>query len=192
MKKSSSEPHLSAASHSAEPLNHLDKLIASAPHEITPRHDLWPAIEARLHKKNAPSVNDNRWRNVAMAACITLAVLVTWQWDKAPETLPTQASSLDLQLINDIDQIALRHAQQVQQLQIGVMQANWQGDPLTQGIQELTVAANKAQQALESAPQNQQLWQLWLWLQQRQIHLLKQQNKRFDFNANQYTQGTSI
>ncbi|WP_394129074.1 hypothetical protein [Shewanella maritima] len=89
--------------------------------------------------------------------------------------------------------IAKAHQQQIAQLETSLQQVAWQSDDaLFQGINELRLAADKTQQALMSQPENQGLWQLWLWLHQREINLLKQQTQYLQFKHQQSTQGMTI
>ncbi|MGL5410652.1 MAG: anti-sigma factor, partial [Shewanella sp.] len=48
---------------------------------------------------------------------------------------------------------------------------------LEQGLSELRLASTQVFQALQTDPTNKQLWQLWLWVQQRELDLLQQAQK---------------
>ncbi len=75
-----------------------------------------------------------------------------------------------------LEQLQYQHQQQVKQLEasvnFGEQQKVSMTTPLSRGIDELREAATQIFQALKQDPTDQQLWQLWLWVQQREIELL--------------------
>ncbi|QYJ87020.1 hypothetical protein K0I73_04610 [Shewanella mesophila] len=151
--------------------NQLDTLIANASRELTPAHDLWPQIEHRLE---TPITNQNRyWRPVAIASLLLLSMIAGQQYVTsnlmAPELTP---------LLTSLESIRAQHQQQVLELQNQVQKVNWQssqyGQPVEQGVEQLKAAAEQIYRTLQLNPTDKQLWQLWLWTQEREIDLLRQ------------------
>ncbi len=60
----------------------LSELTAALPREIEPERDLWPAVEARIDAATvvrAPFRGRRRWRLVAAAAAVVLALVAAYQ-----------------------------------------------------------------------------------------------------------------
>ncbi|QBF83854.1 hypothetical protein EXU30_15090 [Shewanella maritima] len=189
----------------------LQSLIDSAPSDIKPQRDLWRAIEPELTdcRQTSHTQTDNSdsqfWQPLAIAASFACVCLLTWQLIDTNAPAPVEDSTAVIsepvnyvepvnhaELVDEIHAIAKTHQQQVSTLEHYIQSVSWQDSALIQGLSELRLAAEQTQKALEQSPANQQLWQLWLWLQQRELRLLKQQRQQSQHYFQQQTQGTSI
>ena len=151
--------------------NQLDTLIANASKELTPAHDLWPQIERRL---GTTITSQNRyWRPIAIASLVLLSMIAGQQYVTTSFMAPQQSP-----LLTTLESIRAQHQQQVLELQNQVQMVNWQnnpyGRPVEQGVEQLKAAAEQIYRTLQLNPTDKQLWQLWLWTQEREIDLIKQ------------------
>ncbi|MDT3307620.1 MULTISPECIES: anti-sigma factor [unclassified Shewanella] len=183
----------------------LEQLINSAPKEMSPSHDLWQDIEKRMDKplmsQTRQSQHGRLW---AIAASFILLValgytqlpyfnpLTTQQTELAQNSaMPAQPGDAALQLL--LTQIAASHQVQVDNLEQTTNALAWQTSsfsaPVEQGLAELRRAATQIYQALQANPTDKQLWQLWLWVQQRELDLLQQGQKLPIKNS---TQGNTL
>ncbi|MCS6152288.1 anti-sigma factor [Shewanella baltica] len=183
----------------------LERLINSAPKEMSPTHDLWQGIEKRMDKplvsQTRQSQNGRLW---AIAASFIMLValgysqlpyfnqLTTQQTELAQNSaMPEQQGDAALQLL--LTQIAASHQAQVDNLEQTTNALAWQTSsfsaPVEQGLAELRRAATQIYQALQANPTDKQLWQLWLWVQQRELDLLQQGQKLPIRNS---TQGNTL
>ncbi|MEM6229081.1 anti-sigma factor [Shewanella scandinavica] len=183
----------------------LEQLIDSAPKEMSPSHDLWQGIEKRMDKplmsQTRQSQHGRLW---AIAASFILLVvlgytqlssfnpLTTQQTELAQNSaMPAQPGDAALQLL--LTQIAASHQVQVDNLEQTTNALAWQTSsfsaPVEQGLAELRRAATQIYQALQANPTDKQLWQLWLWVQQRELDLLQQGQKLPIRNS---TQGNTL
>lgn len=180
----------------------LKQLIAKAPRDLAPERDLWSMIEKRMDKPLSPKVNVPKqghplWPQWAMAATILLAVFFGYQYQGiAPRALVTAQHSpkdSDKALQTLLTQIATMHQEQVDALEHTPNALIWQtrhlSTPLEQGLAELRRAGEQIYQALQANPTDKQLWQLWLWVQQRELELLQQGQKLPIKNS---TQGNTL
>ncbi|MDR9764727.1 anti-sigma factor [Shewanella baltica] len=183
----------------------LEQLINNAPKAMPPTHDLWQGIEKRMDK---PLVSQTRQsqsgRQWAIAASFIMLValgysqlpyfnqLTTQQTELAQNSaMPEQQGDAALQLL--LTQIAASHQAQVDNLEQTTNALAWQTSsfsaPVEQGLAELRRAATQIYQALQANPTDKQLWQLWLWVQQRELDLLQQGQKLPIRNS---TQGNTL
>ncbi|ABN60217.1 hypothetical protein [Shewanella baltica] len=183
----------------------LEQLINSAPNAMPPTHDLWQGIEKRMDKplvsQTRQSQNGRQW---AIAASFIMLValgysqlpyfnqLTTQQPELAQNSaMPEQQGDAALQLL--LTQIAASHQAQVDNLEQTTNALAWQTSsfsaPVEQGLAELRRAATQIYQALQANPTDKQLWQLWLWVQQRELDLLQQGQKLPIRNS---TQGNTL
>lgn len=183
----------------------LEQLIDSAPKEMSPSHDLWQGIEKRMDKplmsQTRQSQHGRLW---AIAASFIMLValgysqlpyfnqLTTQQPELAQNSaMPAQPGDAALQLL--LTQIAASHQVQVDNLEQTTNALAWQTSsfsaPVEQGLAELRRAATQIYQALQANPTDKQLWQLWLWVQQRELDLLQQGQKLPIKNS---TQGNTL
>lgn len=183
----------------------LEQLINSAPNAMPPTHDLWQGIEKRMDKRlvsqTRQSKNGRQW---AIAASFIMLValgysqlpyfnqLTTQQTELAQNSaMPEQQGDAALQLL--LTQIAASHQAQVDNLEQTTNALAWQTSsfsaPVEQGLAELRRAATQIYQALQANPTDKQLWQLWLWVQQRELDLLQQGQKLPIRNS---TQGNTL
>lgn len=183
----------------------LEQLINSAPNAMPPTHDLWQGIEKRMDKplvsQTRQSQNGRQW---AIAASFIMLValgysqlpyfnqLTTQQTELAQNSaMPEQQGDAALQLL--LTQIAASHQAQVDNLEQTTNALAWQTSsfsaPVEQGLAELRRAAIQIYQALQANPTDKQLWQLWLWVQQRELDLLQQGQKLPIRNS---TQGNTL
>ncbi|MCT7945157.1 anti-sigma factor [Shewanella septentrionalis] len=183
----------------------LEQLINSAPKEMSPSHDLWQGIEKRMDKLlMSPTRQSQHGRQWAIAASFILLValgytqlpyfnpLTTQQTELAQNSaMPAQPGDAALQLL--LTQIAASHQVQVDNLEQTTNALAWQTSsfsaPVEQGLAELRRAATQIYQALQANPTDKQLWQLWLWVQQRELDLLQQGQKLPIKNS---TQGNTL
>ncbi|MCI2964161.1 MULTISPECIES: anti-sigma factor [Shewanella] len=183
----------------------LEQLINSAPNAMPPTHDLWQGIEKRMDKplvsQTRQSQNGRQW--VIAASFIMLVALgysqlpyfnqlTTQQTELAQNSaMPEQQGDAALQLL--LTQIAASHQAQVDNLEQTTNALAWQTSsfsaPVEQGLAELRRAATQIYQALQANPTDKQLWQLWLWVQQRELDLLQQGQKLPIRNS---TQGNTL
>lgn len=181
----------------------LQQLIDDTPKTLTPERDLWQGIEKRMDKplasqpasRQAPRLQGAQW---AIAATIVLAVLFGFYTQapvktSLPEQIASQAADDEQVLQALLSQIAQTHQAQVTSLAQTPTVVAWQTSrfsaPLEQGLAELRRAGEQIYQALQANPTDKQLWQLWLWVQQRELDLLQQGQKLPIQNS---TQGNSI
>ncbi|VEF27414.1 Uncharacterised protein [Shewanella baltica] len=183
----------------------LEQLLNSAPNAMPPTHDLWQGIEKRMDKplvsQTRQSQNGRLW---AIAASFIMLValgysqlpyfnqLTTQQTELAQNSaMPEQQGDAALQLL--LTQIAASHQAQVDNLEQTTNALAWQTSsfsaPVEQGLAELRRAATQIYQALQANPTDKQLWQLWLWVQQRELDLLQQGQKLPIRNS---TQGNTL
>jgi len=183
----------------------LEQLINSAPNAMPPTHDLWQGIEKRMDKplvsQTRQSQNGRQW---AIAASFIMLValgysqlpyfnqLTTQQTELAQNSaMPEQQGDAALQLL--LTQSAASHQAQVDNLEQTTNALAWQTSsfsaPVEQGLAELRRAATQIYQALQANPTDKQLWQLWLWVQQRELDLLQQGQKLPIRNS---TQGNTL
>lgn len=183
----------------------LEQLIANTPKELAPRHDLWQHIEKRMDKPlilktEAPKPYLHQWPQWAIAATLVLAIFLGFQYqDKsslfnAEHLMMLSSSQTNDNVLQDLlAQIAQTHQAQVISLEQAPNALVWQtsrfGAPLEQGLEELRRAGAQIYQALQANPTDKQLWQLWLWVQQRELELLQQGQKLPIKNS---TQGNTL
>lgn len=180
----------------------LEQLIAKAPKALIPKQDLWQTIEKRMDKPlhpntDAPKQTRHLWPQWAMAAAILLVVFFGYQYpEETPRGLLTAQSTntdSDKALQTLLTQIAATHQGQVDALEHSPNVPTWQASsfstPVEQGLEELRRAGMQIYQALQANPTDKQLWQLWLWVQQRELDLLQQGQKLPIKNS---TQGNTL
>ncbi|MCG9714322.1 hypothetical protein L1D29_16055 [Shewanella insulae] len=151
----------------------LKRLLEETPQEMAPERDLWQGVELRL---DAPTGNSHSyWRPMAIASTLLLALVVgkfsLW---------PTAPNAEDDALIQTLATIQAQHQASVDALSL-TKRVDWRSSPYSQpveqGIEQLRAAAKEIYDALKLNPTDKQLWQLWLWTQQREIELIKQGQK---------------
>lgn len=158
----------------------LSQLINQAPKDIEPQKDLWHDIEKQLDKPEFHQVQNNAkpspvFKRLAVASIALMIGLVgSYMWQQKASLLTPKAPSA---LLATLSEIKNQHQLQVAQLTQHQL-TNWQateiGLPLEKGIEQLRKAAEQIYQALQQTPNDKELWQLWLWTQQREIELLRQ------------------
>ena len=183
----------------------LEQLINNAPKAMPPTHDLWQGIEKRMDKplvsQTRQSQNGRQW---AIAASFIMLVALGYSQLPYFNQLTTQQTELtqnsvmpelqgDPALHVLLTQIAASHQAQVDNLEQAPNALAWQTSslsaPVEQGLTELRHAATQIYQALQANPTDKQLWQLWLWVQQRELDLLQQGQKLPTRNS---TQGNTL
>ncbi|GGQ24881.1 hypothetical protein [Shewanella litoralis] len=115
--------------------------------------------------------------------------------------IDTSASvEVDNHLIELINQIAQTHQSQLNGFIRNQYTVSWQlsadnnkhiQTDIAKALIELENASNQVQAALAQQPTNQQLWQLWRWIMQRQITLL-QQGQELPFTHTRPAQGNTL
>ena len=116
-------------------------------------------------------------------------------------SLATPSTQTEATLAELVDQIALTHQSQLQAFNQNQYTVSWQLSStdapqqlqadISQALAELDTASKQVQAALKQQPTNQQMWQLWRWIMQRQINLL-QQGQKLPFISKQASQGNTI
>ncbi|MGB6135521.1 MAG: hypothetical protein WBG74_02955 [Shewanella sp.] len=191
----------------------LDHLIGTLPPEIAPTTDLWNGIKPHLTPPQTPqhSVVRPLW---AMAATLVVcSILWLTQWHDKPEPTQVQTTNdsmattgtstsieVDNHLIELINQVAQTHQSQLNGFIRNQYTVSWQlsadhnehiQTDIAKALAELENASNQVQAALTQQPTNQQLWQLWRWIMQRQITLL-QQGQKLPFTQTRPSQGNTL
>lgn len=151
----------------------LKRLLEETPREMTPERDLWQGVELRLDApKDSPR---SYWRPMAIASTLLLALLVG-----KLSLGPTMPDAENEALIQTLAAIQAQHKASVDALSL-TKRVDWRSSPYSQpveqGIEQLRAAAKEIYEALKLNPTDKQLWQLWLWTQQREIELIKQGQK---------------
>lgn len=151
----------------------LARLLAQTPREMAPERDLWQEIDQRL---DAPvSTTNHYWRPMAIASTLLLALLVG-KLSLWPASVDTESDAL----LQTLATIQAQHQASVDALSL-TKHVDWRtspySQPVEQGIEQLRTAAKEIYEALKLNPTDKQLWQLWLWTQQREIELIKQGQK---------------
>ncbi|MGS0683230.1 hypothetical protein ACVBIL_19005 [Shewanella sp. 125m-7] len=159
----------------------LIQLINQAPKQIAPQKELWNDIEKQLDKPEFQQTQPQRqqtpaFKRLAIASMVLLIGLLGMNiWQQNGELSTSIGPSSLLATLADIK---LQHQLQVIQLSQQPHLANWQaselGLPLEKGIEQLRKAAEQIYQALQQTPHDKELWQLWLWTQEKEIELLQQ------------------
>ncbi|OEG74405.1 hypothetical protein BEL05_06065 [Shewanella colwelliana] len=152
--------------------NQLAQLIDDVPKEMAPAEDLWPGIARRLDAPAASKPNQ-LWRPFALASLLLLALVIGKPFSTQETAVPNHDA-----LLATLAGINTQHQQQVTELAQQATHVDWQispyGQPVENGIKQLKDAAKQIYQNLQLNPTDKQLWQLWLWTQQREIELIKQ------------------
>ncbi|MFV0596601.1 anti-sigma factor [Shewanella sp.] len=171
----------------------LQQLIDDAPKALVPERDLWQGIEKRMDKPlgsqivhtRTPRLQGAQW---ALAATVVLAMFFSIYTQETAKPTLTGTEQIASQPADDeqalhalLTQIAKTHQAQVTNLEQTSTVVAWQTSrfsaPLEQGLAELRRAGEQIYQALLANPTDKQLWQLWLWVQQRELDLLQQGQK---------------
>lgn len=191
----------------------LDHLIGTLPPEIAPTTDLWNGIKPHLtpQKTHQNSVVRPLWAIAATFLVCSLLWLTQWHDESGltqvqtanvtPATIDTSASvEVDNHLIELINQIAQTHQSQLDGFIRNQYTVSWQlsannnehiQTDIAKALAELESASVQVQAALTQQPTNQQLWQLWRWIMQRQITLL-QQGQKLPFTHTRPSQGNTL
>jgi hypothetical protein len=137
--------------------------------------------------------------SLPQTAAITTTVLgSTLNTEASLATSPTQT---EVTLTELVEQIALTHQNQLEAFNQNQYTVSWQlsstdtqqqmPTDIGQALVELDKASKQVQAALKQQPTNQQMWQLWRWIMQRQINLL-QQGQKLPFTSKPTLQGNTI
>lgn len=152
----------------------LDEMIEQLPKELTPQRDLWPTIARRIEQAQPQRSSwQGSWKQFAVACSLLLLGGFGYRlWFAEPQAVN------DPQMLAMMAQLRQQHEQQVNLIEKNSHFNQWQHasltEPLSRGVDELRTASEQIYQALQKDPKDQQLWQLWLWAQQREIELLTQ------------------
>jgi hypothetical protein len=116
-------------------------------------------------------------------------------------SLTTSSTQTEATLAELVDQIALTHQTQLDVFNQNQYTVSWQlsstdapqqiQSDISHALAELDMASKQVQAALKQQPTNQQIWQLWRWIMQRQITLL-QQGQKLPFTSKRTPQGNTI
>lgn len=161
----------------------LTDLISSLPKELSPQQDLWHQIEHRLHAPLEEPAHSRptkqSWQWLAVASALIFAVLLSTHQTQT-QTVDT-TSPVNGALLATMKDIRLAHEQQILEFKQVSQLTHWQNSPYSApvetGIEQLRLAAKQIYQTLKNNPTDKQLWQLWLWTQQREIELIRQGQK---------------
>jgi hypothetical protein len=184
---------------------------------MQPTTDLWPEITAQLSPQSQQKTHLTRpWLIAASVAVLSLLAMLLWQRPDGNSLLPqtatitttvpgatlnTEATLAESTLVELVDQIALTHQTQLDVFNQNQYTVSWQlsstdapqqiQSDISQALAELDTASKQVQAALKQQPTNQQMWQLWRWIMQRQITLL-QQGQKLPFTSKRTSQGNTI
>ena len=167
--------------------------LDTLPRRMPPRRDLWPDIEARLGKQEAPERQRvHRWRWQALAASVVVAfaagLLLGRQVDTpvAPGLSPSDLNEMALSVSREATEREYQAAFQAF-TPVGV-EPEWMESGAVQGLEhswaELQEAEAALLQALEDHPDNRFLSEKLLNLRaqqlefMRQLHMLDQNSRR--------------
>lgn len=137
----------------------LNQLIEQTPQQITPQRSLWPGIAKRIKTNERPQ----QWPLVAsLLIGLTIGGLA--------------GSRLQPESTLAIEPLLLALEQQHQQRLAQLPQRNpW---VRATDLAELRNGSQQLYRELLQQPDNQQLFSLWLWTQQRELELLKTQHRQ--------------
>lgn len=165
----------------------LDALIKQAPKTLSPQQSLWEHIELRIDAPfTEPTTRGTGYQPILAIACsLLLMILLSYtlnQRDIAPQKTSIAISEYveagSHELLTLIMKIEAEHQQTIEALQNNAYAVNWHQSPYSlpveNGLEELRHAAQQILEHLKASPADKQLWQLWLWVQQREIALLQQ------------------
>ncbi|TKB49386.1 hypothetical protein FCL40_08610 [Ferrimonas sediminicola] len=156
----------------------LDPLLQELDREISPSRDLWPAIEGRLDRSPLPATPRRPWLPWAMAACLLLTSLGGFLGGRLSRPAPHAP------LLGMLELLQQQHQTQRQQLApwgTGTLQltSTLPGDQAaTEALASIRGAERELFEALQTQPDNRELLQLWLWVQQRELDLINKQQQR--------------
>ncbi|WP_417347398.1 hypothetical protein [Ferrimonas sp.] len=156
----------------------LDSMLQELDTEVAPSRDLWPAIEKGLDRSPLPAAPRRSWFPWAMAASLLVTTLGGF--------LGGRLSSPDPQapLLGALAQIQQQHEAQRQRLVTrqtpALVQAGTTPGELasTEALASIRSAEQELFDALKQQPDNPELLQLWLWVQQRELDLMQKQQLR--------------
>ncbi|GLS82908.1 hypothetical protein [Paraferrimonas haliotis] len=153
----------------------LQNAINDMPNQLQPQTDLWPAIERQLVTgavQPEPQRSNTAWRNIAIAASLALVSVLSFV---GGQHMSKPDNSQSLALLHLLEQ---QHQQQLaMQTRVGFsakLTASDNATALSQGINEVRQGAKTVLAQLQQDPNNLELLQLWLWLQQRELELVNQ------------------
>lgn len=150
------------------------------PRDLEPERDLWPGIAARVRARRRLA----RWRLVALAAGLVLAVGALLWRGRAVEEVPIQASTkptgaVGLAAYAETDRTlaAIRD-----ELQRSIEARQDRLPPETralvfENLRTIDRAIAEIERALDGAPGNSELTRTYIEYRQRQISLLRQANQ---------------
>jgi hypothetical protein len=194
----------------SKPKPDLDSLLSSLPVDIAPSKNLWAGIKPQL-TLSPMHTSTQKWPLWVAAASIVLCSLLFFMVQQpngsqlqsievVQQHQATEQTQVDNNLALLIEQIAQTHQTQLAGFSRNEYTVCWQlsshhGEhiqaDISQALTELDKASIQLQEALRQQPTNQQLWQLWRWIMQRQITLL-QQGQKLPFAPKSQSQGNTI
>ncbi|WP_133407897.1 hypothetical protein [Parashewanella tropica] len=156
----------------------LDELIDALPNEMAASPSVWQRVQQEIDAKpirKAPQLLP--W---ALIASVVLTAILSWKlFDH--ESLMLKPESKSSAILALIDNIERSHQQQVSQLQQSMQLVAWRENPefspFKKGLGELRQAMIEVIKQLKQQPQDKQLWDLWLWMQQQELNLLGQEQQ---------------
>ncbi|MCL2915843.1 hypothetical protein L2725_19035 [Shewanella corallii] len=148
----------------------LEQLLNTAREQIAPERDLWPGIQARIHQEKNQTTGKRSYRPaLAIAALLLACLMFGWQL-----TGP-MSQSVDPALITLVESTRQQHKDQLSQLQQAFrpvkLQPSQAQQAIEMGAEQLKGAEQQVYQELLKAPDNQSLWEMWLWLHRQEIEL---------------------
>lgn len=154
----------------------LDSTLQALDREITPGRDLWPAIERSLDRSPPAAAPRRPW--LALAAGLLMATLGGFFGGRLSGPDPQTP------LLSALTEIHRQHDTQRQRL-LGQLAPAMAGVGATPGnlasAEALTSIRSTEQElfdALRQQPDNPELLQLWLWVQQRELSLIQKHRQR--------------
>ncbi|MGX9460340.1 hypothetical protein ACWXWU_03745 [Shewanella sp. A14] len=169
-----------------QPKHDLDSLLDTLPSEMVPQKDLWVTIKPQLTSQPI-NATPSKWPVWAIAASLVVCSTLSLSFFYANNPLLVQTTDIPLEtdqnLTQLIDQIDHTHQIQLSGFSRNQYTVSWQSNThnnkqiqndISTALTELDNASAQVKAALKQQPTNQQLWQLWRWIMQRQITLLQQ------------------
>ena len=156
----------------------LDSMLQELDKEIAPGRDLWPAIENGLDRSPVPAAPQRPWLPWALAASLlvtTLGGFLGGRLSSPDPQAPLLGVLAQVQMQHDTRRQRLDTRQTPTQLQAGSAPGELAS---TEALASIRSAEQELYTALTQQPDNPELLQLWLWVQQRELDLIQKQQLR--------------
>ncbi|RLV60202.1 hypothetical protein D5018_08015 [Parashewanella curva] len=157
----------------------LDDLINGLPEEMSVSPNVWQKVQGEI--SHQPKPNSSKWVPMTLVASLLLTAVLSWKLFDHQSLLSVPEHNTNTAMLALIDNVEQNHQQQVSQLQQTIKRVAWQQvpefSPFKKGLKELRQAMQEVINQLKLQPQDKQLWDLWLWMQQQELNLLGQEQR---------------